>query len=157
MKPAWRGGRAQDKGKRELVDLKNQADSLAYQSEKQLKDAPADKLPADVQSTARARAAAGCQGRGCVHGGAQGCRGAAPACRELGGRGALCPRMCTCRQAGIRQLRLPPPPRWQHLTDSPGCDVLHPVQCERAAAGLLADRARAVMLRPMSSGWWGVG
>ena len=41
---------AQDKSKRELVDLKNQADSLAYQSEKQLKDAPADKLPADVKS-----------------------------------------------------------------------------------------------------------
>ena len=40
----------QDKSKRELVDLKNQADSLAYQSEKQLKDAPADKLPADVKS-----------------------------------------------------------------------------------------------------------
>ena len=42
--------RVQDKAKRELVDLKNQADSLAYQSEKQLKDAPADKLPADVKS-----------------------------------------------------------------------------------------------------------
>lgn len=42
--------RVQDKSKRELVDLKNQADSLAYQSEKQLKDAPADKLPADVKS-----------------------------------------------------------------------------------------------------------
>ena len=47
--------RAQDKTKRELVDLKNQADSLAYQSEKQLKDAPADKLPADVKSKVRAR------------------------------------------------------------------------------------------------------
>ena len=46
----WRACYAQDKSKRELVDLKNQADSLAYQSEKQLKDAPADKLPADVKS-----------------------------------------------------------------------------------------------------------
>ncbi|KAK9839439.1 hypothetical protein WJX81_002005 [Elliptochloris bilobata] len=47
----------EDKAKRELVDLKNQADSLAYQSEKQLKDAPADKLPADVKSKVEAKVA----------------------------------------------------------------------------------------------------
>ncbi|KAK9909528.1 hypothetical protein WJX75_003699 [Coccomyxa subellipsoidea] len=39
----------EDKKKREAVDVKNQADSLIYQTEKQLKDL-GDKVPADVKS-----------------------------------------------------------------------------------------------------------
>ncbi len=140
--------RAQDKSKRELVDLKNQADSLAYQSEKQLKDAPADKLPADVKSKARARApprAAG--GGGGVHGGGAGSQGTAPSCRFWAGVARLVSCGSACRG----------PSPFAHLTDCPGCDVLRPMQCERAAAGLFPHRARAVMLRPVSLGRSGVG
>ena len=100
---------AQDKTKRELVDLKNQADSLAYQSEKQLKDAPADKLPADVKSKARTARCWGGLGRaaflsaqglsstgcclpcltGLLLGAARGKSGHQNA-REVSGKGLLC-------------------------------------------------------------------
>ncbi|KAK2080803.1 70-kilodalton heat shock protein [Prototheca wickerhamii] len=39
----------EDRGRRELVDLKNQADSLAYQTEKQVAEL-GDKVPADVKA-----------------------------------------------------------------------------------------------------------
>ena len=39
----------EDRQKRELVDAKNQGDSLAYQTEKQLKEF-GDKVPADVKA-----------------------------------------------------------------------------------------------------------
>ncbi len=41
---------ADDKAKKELVDVRNQADNLAYMSEKSLKD-HADKVPADIKDT----------------------------------------------------------------------------------------------------------
>jgi chaperone protein DnaK len=45
---------AEDQKRRELVDTKNQADSLAYQTEKQLKEF-GDKVPADVKTKIEAK------------------------------------------------------------------------------------------------------
>ena len=48
---------AEDKKRREVVDLKNQADSTAYQAEKQLKEL-GDKAPAELKSEVEAKVAA---------------------------------------------------------------------------------------------------
>jgi L1 cell adhesion molecule like protein len=47
----------EDKARRELVDAKNQADSLVYQSEKQLKEFE-DKVPAEVKAKVEAKVSA---------------------------------------------------------------------------------------------------
>ncbi|CAI6009993.1 unnamed protein product [Closterium sp. NIES-65] len=47
---------AEDKEKREAVDVKNQADSMIYQTEKQLKEL-AEKVPADVKAGVEAKVA----------------------------------------------------------------------------------------------------
>ena len=48
---------SEDKERREAVDVKNQADSMVYQSEKQIKEL-GDKVPADVKSAVEEKVAA---------------------------------------------------------------------------------------------------